>query len=425
MDRESIVQFVNDLGPKETERGFKKRLENGEIDKKTFNQYLEVIEEVYVTNNHYHKIWQSERDKFWRTYVYDAEKPKNRRLIKRKEKADLIHFLYRFLTDEMMTLESFLELWLKNKTAISASSEYPKRIRSDWNRFYKGTSLVEIPLSDLTPDVLEKWVIQTIKDKTLTKRAYNNMAIFLRQGLDYAVKLGLIPKNPYSQVVVSPTLFRRPQKKNNCMEVFTKEEVRMFEKVAWEDFNNPGKKVYRLAPLAALFIFISGLRVGELTGLRFEDIDGYIIHIRRMVRKDDHSIVEHTKSAAGERDLPLIDKMREIIGACRNVSPGGWVFSEHERPLPSRIVEELYRKYCKILETYPKSPRCARKTVASVLVDSMNIRTASKFLGHKDAQTTFNSYVRDQSKPCEIFDRLQKTLHYEEGMPDNPNPYSE
>ena len=59
-----------------------------------------------------------------------------------------------------------------------------------------------------------------------------------------------------------------PPKKADKDQVFSDKEIHTFSSNAWEDFENPGRKVYRLAPLAALFTFYTGLRVGELTGLK-------------------------------------------------------------------------------------------------------------------------------------------------------------
>lgn len=375
----------------------------------------------YVLNNYNHKIWYNKNADRWCSFVRDETKPKKRRLVKRKNKDDLLNYLFQTMTNDAMTLEKLFELWFEYKTAISASSEYPKRILSDWKRYYANTALAKVPLSDLTPLMLKRWTIQTIKDFSLTKTAYNNLAIILRQGLDYAVELGYIPVNPFQKVKIDTRrLLRKPRKKNDCDQVFTDDEVEGFAKLAWEDFNNPGKKVYRLAPLAALFIFYTGLRVGELTGLKFEDVDNYSLHIRRMVRKDDHVVLEHTKTAAGERDIPLIPRAHEIIKVCREFSPGEWIFSEYNHPLPSRIVEEYFERYCQKLNTSQKSTHCARKTVASALVDNVNINTARIILGHSDERTTLRNYVYDRSSPDERYIKVQNALKYSDILPGNP-----
>ena len=388
------------------------RVHEGTLSEEAATRYMSMIREEYVTKHYKHKIWQSEADGRWCSLVEDPSKPKGLKTIKRKEKKDLIEHLYKIMTDDRMTLEKLFPAWIAYKTDLSASSEYPKRIKSDWKRFYEGSELIRIPLRELTSITLERFVVRAIKDNGLTKTAYHNMALILRQSLDYAVAMEYIEYNPFSRVKIDTRrLLRKAEKKPDREQVFTNEEVLAFSRCAWDDFQEPGKKVYRLAPLAALFIFYSGLRVGELTGLRFEDIEDGNIRVRRMVRKDDHKVLDHTKSHA-DREIPLVPEAMKIIQTCEEFSPGGWIFSEYDRPLPSRIVEEYFLEYCSKIRTPQKSTHCARKTAASALVDNVNINTARRILGHADERTTLKNYVFDRTEAPEKLKKIVFALTY-------------
>lgn len=48
--------------------------------------------------------------------------------------------------------------------------------------------------------MLDEWAHNLIATNDLTKKQYYNMAVIMRQLLDYAVYVELIPDNPFSRV---------------------------------------------------------------------------------------------------------------------------------------------------------------------------------------------------------------------------------
>lgn len=379
---------------------------------------MEKIAEI-VKSSHKYSIYKNEGRWFTRIKLKNGKVTK----IAKTDYNELIEALYAHYHGPEKTLRSLYPEWLEYKKLQAASDSYPLRIQSDWRKFYENDPIVDLPLLQLTPIALKKFALKKIKEYELTKTAYYNMTLILRQALAYAVEIGELSRNPFDGVEIDTRrLLRRPQKKADEEQVFTSQEIEEFWKLAWEDFETPGRKVYRLAPLAALFALFSGVRVGELTGLKFEDLDGAEINIRRMVRKDDHVVIDHAKTAAGERTIPLTKRALVIIEAARNFPhEGDWIFSEHERPLPSRIVEEYYRRYCQEIGTPIKTPHCARKTFTSALIDGgVNINTVRQVVGHADERTTYRNYVYDRSTRRERFDRIEQALNYSSTLEKTP-----
>ena len=382
-----------------------------------------------VSNNHAHKIWQG-KDGRWRTFVFDETKPKKRRMVVKSTRESLLEYLYSILAaddaENVDTLESLYPKWLEHKKLEAKSDLYTERIDRDWKRFYMNASLIKIPLTELSPLEIEEWLLKQIKENHLTKTCFYNMRIILSQGLDYAVRQGFIKNNPMADVKINPKLLVHYTKGDDKDQVFTNEEIQDFSEKAWSDFYEAGKKVYRLAPLAALAVFYLGVRVGELTGLQECDIHGNDLLIRRSVRREDHKVVD-PKSYAAVRLIPLSEQSRQIIQAAlkykqESGATGPWIFSEYERPLPSRIVEKYYQKYGvqkeirrgdKIIHK-GKSTHNARKTCISSMIDSnMNINTVRKIVGHTDERTTLKHYVFDRSTPDEQRLQFENATKYE------------
>ena len=405
------------------------KIDASDLPETIYNEMMKGIKEAYVNEVHPYKIHQG-RDGRFRTHVADPDAAEGSRSVAKPTRRELIDALYshyqalehpeELLRERVRTLRDLYPVWLEHKKLQAASDNYPVRIDADWKRFYEGDPMIDIPLSGLTPLLLEEWALRKIKEGHLTKNCYNNMTVILRQGLDYAVDLDILSKNPFRSVKIdAKRLLAKSRKKDDALQVFTDEEIRKFEKKAWEDYRNPGKKVYRLAPLAALFTFYTGVRVGELTGLRFSDIAGDELHVQRMVRRNDHKVVDHPKTDCGDRYIPLTEKARAIIEEAKAFHKKngsgceGWIFSEYERPLPSRIVEEYYAKYCAEINTAHKSTHCARKTFTSSLIDAnININTVRKVVGHADERTTLRNYVYDRNTSAEKKKKFEKALEY-------------
>ena len=126
--------------------------------------------------------------------------------------------------------------------------------------------------------------------------------------LKEAVKDGIIQVNPCERV-----RFRKndkPKATETIHRALTVQEQKDFEKAiegCWHEN-------------LLLFMLYSGVRVGEASGLMWQDVDfkDGVIHIRRTITySENYKIMlgENTKSASGVRDLPMTKKLRKILMA--------------------------------------------------------------------------------------------------------------
>lgn len=97
----------------------------------------------------------------------------------------------------------------------------------------------------------------------------------------------------------------------------------------------------------------------------------------------------------------------------QNIPLKGFVFSEYDRPLPPRIVEEYYTKYCEKGGIVHKSSHCSRKTYISSLADQgVNTKTIMRLVGHSSAKTTLNNYVYDRKSEEAQKAQIEDALNY-------------
>lgn len=374
---------------------------------------------------HPYEIYQT-GDGRWRTQVFDDRKPDKRRKICCQDLDSLYEKLYNYYKgyDEqraksIITLDDLYPRWIKYKAKHTRADTYITRIESDWVKYYKGTPITRIPIRELKKLQLDEWAHSMIKKYDMTRKMYYNVTLIVRQALQYAVDLELIEYNPMDKVRIDGRrLFRHEKKKPNESQVYSREELAGLRELAWKDFYEVGKRKQQLAPLAVLFQFQTGLRIGEVCAVRYEDlINPDFITIQRMLRRDDHKVVEHTKGTCGNRDVILTLEAREIINACRErqlelgVSASGYIFSLSDKYLSYYAVEECYRKYCKALGIDYKSSHKARKTYISTLIDGdVNINTIREMVGHADERTTLGSYCYDRDSVKERIAKVEESF---------------
>lgn len=363
-----------------------------------------------IPSRHPYAIYQG-NDGRWHTHVRDTRYRDNRRQISKSTLEKLHLALYEHYTSfkfeprkRAVTLESLYPEWNEFKSLHTQAESYITRLNSDFRKHYKGTKIANTPLTELTKPMLDEWAHRLVKEKELTHKAFTNIVTILNQELEYAIDLEIIESNPFKRVRVDRNMFKPVKKKTSRSQIFTKEEVQQFRELAWKDYHEKAKW-YVLSPLAALFMFLTGVRIGEVVALKWCDLEEPgMIHIQRMYRRDSRKVVETTKGTYGDRFVPLVSEAKEILAEARKVQeesdsgPSEFIFSTNEKPVSYYSVSDLFRKYSEKMGIELKSSHKARKTfISSCLDGQMNINTVREIVGHRDESTTYSSYYYDRS----------------------------
>lgn len=154
--------------------------------------------------------------------------------------------------------------------------------------------------------------------------------------------------------------------------------------------------IFKFGILLALH---TGLRIGELCALLWEDItDEYIVVNKTMQRlkgenKKTEIVVGSPKSHTSKRLIPLPGFLLPYIQQFRKSS--GYVLctsrSIHSEP---RIMQQKFSEITKQLELKAVTFHTLRHTFATRCVEAdFDIKTLSEILGHADVKTTLNRYV--------------------------------
>ncbi|MBQ3037961.1 MAG: site-specific integrase [Clostridia bacterium] len=168
---------------------------------------------------------------------------------------------------------------------------------------------------------------------------------------------------------------------------------------------------YKLAVYIAL---TTGIRLGEVCGLKWEniDFDANQIKIRQTVGRTstlDEKAVSKTyiyesypKTNSSVRNIPVndnfIEKLNEWKSICNNLyCSNGFIFCSPENPLKPvepKTIQKTFEKIIKNAGIKKANFHALRHTFATKALESgIDMKTLSLLLGHADISTTMNRYV--------------------------------
>ena len=205
----------------------------------------------------------------------------------------------------------------------------------------------------------------------------------------YARKNKLIKENPMDDI-------KAPKKEKKPVDAFTKEQAQQFLQSL--DGEEPEFRCMML------LLLTTGLRRGELCGLQWRDFDfqeGTVSVNRNVTYTSKVGVTLGTpKTANGYRTIPVIPSVLEEISAFRGKAQNeeAFVFSSKDDPLAPRSPDAVTRRLKRFVVRYnlpDMSPHDLRHSCATLLLaNGADIKSVQMILGHADASTTLDFYVR-------------------------------
>lgn len=177
-----------------------------------------------------------------------------------------------------------------------------------------------------------------------------------------------------------------------------------------------------------LGVFITlntGMRIGEMCGLMWDDVDteNGIIRVRRTVQRiyviedsgDRHTeiSIDTPKTKNSIRDIPMTTELLKILKPLKKVVNGNYfVLTNEAKPTEPRTYRNYYKRVLNRLEIPYLKFHGLRHSFATRCVESKcDYKTVSVILGHSNISTTLNLYVHpnlEQKKRC--IDQMNKSL---------------
>ncbi len=308
-----------------------------------------------------------------------------------------------------MTVNAWFKYWIEN---IKGDSIRPNTTRNYRERYENNIKncIGSMMLSEVKPMHCQN-VLNQMKDTYKTSTIYQTR-ITLYCMFGDAVENDVILKNPVTKAV-KYNIGKEPKK------------VRALSLDEQKRFLEAAKNCSNYSQYA--FILQTGLRMGELIGLKWSDIDfrKRVVHIQRSMEYR-YSVGEwrigEPKSKAGYRDVPLteeaiaiLENQREKLKTIKviNIQFKDFVFlSRTGEPTKNSAYDTTLSKLCDKAGIEHFSMHTLRHTMATRCIEGgMRPKTLQVILGHSNVGITMNLYVHvTEDERVKEVERIEKAL---------------
>lgn len=350
---------------------------------------------------HNHKIWKG-KDGVWRTYVDDENTSRKIKLKTATTEEKIYEVIINYYQDKECDpyINQVFDEWNNRKLEYGEISvQTYNRYLTDYKRFFKKDCILcKMKFRQITEENLEDFIKSTIRDYSLTAKSYAGLRTIIQGIFKYG------KKKKYTNISIT-TFFGDLDLSKKCFsrkvrdkekEVFNEDEIERVKRY----LRDSGK----IRDLGVLLAFETGLRVGELSALKWCDVneDESLIHVRRteITYKDPQTgdriceVRNSTKSEAGDRDLVITDNAIVLLQEIRKISHGTeYVFFENGKRIRENAFNRRLTRVCDSLHIEHRSMHKIRKTYGTTLLDSgVPESIVAEQLGHKDVATTKRFY---------------------------------
>ena len=288
-------------------------------------------------------------------------------------------------------LSQIIDLWKKDKKQYVKKSTYSAYVLLVKNHLlpYFGDKY-EVEESDVQKFVFEKL------EQGLSQKTIMDILIVLKMILKFGVKHRYLSCREIE--IKFPT-----QRENEGLEVLSRSNQRKIMDYIEKNFTFKNLGIY--------ICLSTGLRIGELCALTWDDIDedNGVILVRKTiqriyviddVKKRTELIIDTPKTKNSIRDIPMTSDLIKIIKPIKKiVNNEYYVLTNDIKPTEPRTYRNYYKRFMKKFDIPDLKFHGLRHSFATRCIEGKcDYKTVSVILGHSNISTTLNLYVHPNLK---------------------------
>lgn len=297
-------------------------------------------------------------------------------------------------------LNEWITYYVKPTTKERTCRKYGKQVEN-----HIALELGEYELEELSAKVLQRFTVGLIENG-LAANTVNGIISVIKSSLKQAVILGYVNVQ-YTDAIV------RPKAKEKQVESFSKVEQRKIEQ-----YIAKSKKDKLFGILLCLY---TGLRIGELLALTWQDVDFIkgIITVNKSCRdawdKGKYvKCIDTPKTDNGYRIVPIPKQLLVRFKEIKKHSTGEYVVSgKTEYGAEVRSYQKTFEGILKKLGISHKGFHALRHTFATRALEvGMDVKTLSEILGHGNPMLTLKRYAHSMLEhKTEMMNKVGRLLY--------------
>ena len=231
--------------------------------------------------------------------------------------------------------------------------------------------------------------INFLIDKELSSGTIRNILNILKQSLHEAVNQNFLERNPCDRVIL-------PKLKRSTVHALSTAQQRKLEIRAFQSKN--------CSPV--IIALYTGMRIGEISGLKWSDIDfdHHKISVKRTFSRvlDEENLYAKTKIAFGTpkseesvRVIPIAKNLSNYLLEKRKTATSEFVISNRKgNAAEPRLINYRFKKLIKEADIGDIHFHVLRHTFATrCLEKKIDITSLSRLLGHRSTKMTLDTYT--------------------------------
>ena len=282
--------------------------------------------------------------------------------------------------------ERYLNIYLKPRIKYHTYMIYYELYKNHINDYLGDKEIEEITISDLNYYLFNLTEKENGRGGKLSGSTINLILTLLKSTFKEAYESEIIPKNPATK------LKKVAVQEKNVQALTVKEQKKLIDYCLCH--------IDDTRYLGIILTLATGLRIGELLGLLWTNID-----LRNKVINVDTTLIrlknengwyyERTKpkSITSKRMIPIPKFLYDILSFNKKNQVSKYVISYNKCFIKVRSYQDFYRSLLKKVGIKYVSFHALRHTFATRCVElGIDIKTVSELLGHKNATITLNRY---------------------------------
>lgn len=339
-----------------------------------------------------------------------------------------------------ITVEKWMKTWLETYARptikLSTYASYEQYIRG-----HIVPQIGHLPMGSLKPVDMQNFFNDRatrghqLEEKGLSVKTLTNLRNMMHLAFEQAVREGYVTRN----IVEDVRLPKMPKREMRVLDRKEQERIIISAQLAPEP-----------SAFGVVFAMFTGLRLGEICALKWENVDMEKRLIRVQATRNrlpnfDDSIEAATsvitqdspKTDCSRRTVPLMTRLYNDLVKYREVQmeimrqyPGynaeGYVFcQENGLPYEPRTYMDVFQRCVKRAAIPRANFHCLRHTYATrALEQGMDVATLAKLMGHSDPSVTLKKYAHalpeHQQESVEKLDALYGNGETHSAIPESP-----
>lgn len=287
--------------------------------------------------------------------------------------------------ESKLTVKELFAEWLSAKQTQTKASTYANYAFKVEKHLIPAFGSLKI--EKLSPSKIYDFIIEK-QNKGLSNKYISDLIIVLKNMTRYAARMHHCI-NPIADVEL-------PKKEKHELELFNKKEQNRLKSALLKNMD--------LTKLSIMLALYTGVRIGELCGLKWSDIDlkNKTIRIERTVQrvringidKKTELTISTPKSHASVRTIPIPEFLVGMLKAFKPSTDDVFVITGCVKLPDPRTMQYRFKKLLSKIGLKKLNFHSLRHLFATNCVElGFDIKTLSEILGHSSVEITLNRYV--------------------------------